>query len=144
MAAIFTGVAEPVITGGSGREDTTNAERFVEQHVECVRFACDRQEYLFYDGKRYRLDREGRVFELAKQTAKSLYTVAAGLDEEETIRMGRWAEKSLSRDRLSAMLSLAQSDPRIVVREERLGCRPLFSEFRQRHRGPEDRRTTST
>ena len=47
------GGAYPVITGGSGREDTTNAERFVEQHVECVRFACDRQEYLFYDGFSY-------------------------------------------------------------------------------------------
>jgi putative DNA primase/helicase len=116
--------AGPVMRMGSTREDTSNGERFAEQHKESVRFACQRGKWLVWDGRRFKPDDENRTQELAKQTARSIYHESASLPEDEAVKMGRWAEDSLQLSGLRAMVGAAESDERLVVREDQLDSDP--------------------
>lgn len=111
---------EPQVRIGSTREDTSNSERFADQHKDRVRYACQRGKWLVWDGCRFKPDEAGAVMELAKQTARSIYIEAAGLPEDEAPRMAKWAESTCDSKRLAAMLRLASSDPRLVVTEDKL------------------------
>jgi len=103
-----------------GCEDVSNARRFVAQHRDDVRFACERKMWLVWDGRRWKADQAGRIMELAKQTADSIYAEAARLGGKKGLQRFKWALRSHSRERLNAMIALAQSDPAIVVTEDQL------------------------
>jgi putative DNA primase/helicase len=113
-------VDEPRPRIGSTREDTSNGERFAAQHQSSVRYACQRGKWLVWDGCRWKQDGIGLPQELAKQTARSIYAEAADLNDDEAPAMAKWAEKSLARDRLNAMLGSASTDPRLTVTEDLL------------------------
>lgn len=103
---------------GSGREDTSNAQRFAAQHEDLVRFWHGRNKWMLWTGTHWADDQEAKIFELAKKTAQSIYVEASALPEEEAKKMGRWAERSLNRDKITNMLSLAQSDPKLATTTE--------------------------
>lgn len=95
------------VKGESRFTDTGNAERFVQQHGDDVRFVPE-WGWLVYDGRRWRRD-ELAARELAKATARSIYGEAAReRDREKQDRLVRWARESQSAGRLSAMLWTAQ------------------------------------
>ena len=102
-----------VVTEEVGRRlntETRNAERFAEQHGRDVRYVPPLRRWLIYDGTRWRTDEIGHVTELAKQTARRIYSEAAAADDSTMRRtLGRWAAQSESAHGISAMLKLAQS-----------------------------------
>jgi len=100
---------------GSGREDTGNAERFVSLHRDCARYWHGRNKWMLWNGTNWADDQEDAVVELAKITAKAIFVEASELPEEEAKKTGRWAERSLNRDKIAAMLTLAQSDPNLAT-----------------------------
>lgn len=96
--------------------DLGNAERFKAQH-------CDRVLYdpsagwRVWDGQRWALDTSGEVPRLVHATVRSIFAEAAeASNPDEAQRIGQWAVKSQSRDRLAAIPAVAQSlmtvDPR--------------------------------
>lgn len=113
---------------GSTREDTSNGERFAAQHHEIARFWHGRNRWMLWSGAHWQEDEDARIVELAKKTARSIYHEAATLPEE-AAKMGRWAERSLQHDKITAMLNSAKSDPRIVITTDKLDSNPWLLNF---------------
>jgi putative DNA primase/helicase len=92
-----------------------NAKRFAAQHHEDVRH-CDAWGWLVWDCRRWVRDELGFVMERAKQTVKAIYTEAGeAADKAQREALAKHALRSESHRQITAMLALAQSDPRIKV-----------------------------
>lgn len=117
----FEAAAVGAIKIGSTCEDTSNSERFVEQHRKMVRYAYTWNTWLAWDNLRWKRDDGEMVSALAKKTARSIYKEAQSASEDgQAKRLGRWAERSLAKERINAMIWLARSDPRIQIAVEKL------------------------
>jgi putative DNA primase/helicase len=96
--------------------DLGNAERLVARYGHRLRYCAVWGKWLVWDGTRWKPDETGQAMEYAKQTARSIFREAAETeDEAQRAALAKWAHKSESRDRLQAMLCLAQSAPQIAV-----------------------------
>jgi len=114
---------------GSGREDTSNAQRFTAQHRDSVRYWHGRNRWVLWTKTHWHDDALARVVELAKETAKQILVEASQLPEDECKKMARWAERSLNRDKINSMLALAQSDPKIATTTEKWDRDPWVLNF---------------
>lgn len=111
--------------------DCGNAERLVEQHGEGIRFCREMKSWLVWDGCRW-VANCGAAVELAKKTVRSLHhernqivSHAERCDGWEILRqradaLTRWEMRSESAARITAMLHLAKSDPRVSVSSQNL------------------------
>jgi len=105
--------------------DTGNAERFAEQHRDAVRFCYAWGKWLAWDGRRWKIDDQGAVEQLAKQTIRAIYAEAADIkDDEERDALAGWARASEAATRRAAMLRLAQSEPGIPITPDLLDTDP--------------------
>ena len=101
--------------------DKGNAERFVAQHMQNVRYVPERSRWLFWDGTCWVEDVVGQIVELAKQTASLIFAEAIGIQSSDLQKLvARHAQLSHQLPRLEAMVKLAASDPAIVVRDHDL------------------------
>jgi putative DNA primase/helicase len=119
--------------------DMGNARRFAADHGADAHYVHDWKKWLFWDGKRWAIDRTGKAERRAKQTVKRLFDEAdkefrsatkelrdADPSDEDLIRQLKarakkaqqlviFALKSEHADRIAAMLKLARSEPDIPV-----------------------------
>lgn len=100
-------------------DDIGNAERFVAQHSDDVRYDHSSRHWLIWTGTHWRRDDAGAVRELAKQTARRIYAEAAqaansGQDARATV-LSKWAGASAGERRLGAMVNMAATDPAVAV-----------------------------
>lgn len=103
--------------------DLGNSERLVARHGDELRYCFDFGKWLAWDSVRWAIDRNGVAIEAAKDTARKILIEAATLgDKEDSRKLAAWSFRSQSRDRLSAMLYLAQSN--LSVRPEQLDTHP--------------------
>jgi putative DNA primase/helicase len=120
--------------------DVANAARFTMQHRELIRYSHERGAYLVHTGKLWKWDKSGLAVGLAKQTALSIYSEApeaieaarkarAAGDEQAEARyaaragaLAKHAAASQKRERISAMLALAQPD--IAIQLDQLDADP--------------------
>lgn len=105
--------------GGPRTDDIGNAERFVAQHGDGVRYNHTAHHWLIWTGTRWRCDDAGAVRELAKTTARRIYAEAAqaansGQDARAAV-LSRWAGASAGERRLGAMVNMAATDPAVAV-----------------------------
>ncbi len=107
--------------------DCGNAERLVDQHGESIRFCPPTREWLTWNGFRWVADR-GAVVQLAKKTIRAVQQERSLLFRQAELgelggdilraradALARWATRSEGVSRIAGMLSLAESDPRIVA-----------------------------
>ncbi|MBK7079423.1 MAG: hypothetical protein IPH55_01400 [Betaproteobacteria bacterium] len=88
-----------------------------------LRYVFDHKSWLVWDGRRWWNDNAGKIIELAKDTAKSIYCEAAATPDPDLGKaLAQHATKSLNAPRINAMVDLARSDPRIVVQSSDLDC----------------------
>ena len=88
-----------------------------------LRYCFDFGKWLCWDGIRWAIDRDGAALDKAKDTARAMLAEAATLnDREDARKLAAWSFRSQARERLAAMLFLAQSD--VSVRPERLDTHP--------------------
>lgn len=107
--------------------DIGNAERFAEQHGADVRFSHVWNKWLAWDGRRWATDTSGEIPRRAKRTARSIWAEALRAPKKEMReRLGQWASASEKRDRLNAMIALAQSEQPIPVAVEQLDADPYL------------------
>jgi len=93
-----------------------NARRFAAQHRDKVRYCHIWRNWLLWDGTRWRKDEKNEVYCRAKDTVKTLYAEAGAIAEEEVRRkFSKHAMKSEGAYAITAMLSLAQSEPSIAI-----------------------------
>ncbi len=112
------------------RTDMGNAERFARKHGKNARYCHAWGKWLVWDNRRWVIDASGEVMRFAKSVARSIYAEAArpGIDAEEAQALGRWAARSEQRDRLTAMLALAESEQPIPISVDSLDREPrLFN-----------------
>lgn len=106
--------------------DIGNAERFIEQHKDGLKFCRQQKSWLCWTGKRWQVDRAGIVFEKAKETAKSIeYEISPDQDKELKDEIAAHCKRSQSWSRLKAMINLAQSVPEIHVDVSELDSDPM-------------------
>ena len=105
--------------------DLGNAERLVVAHGDDLRFCHPWQAWLVWDGGRWAADDTGAVERRAKVTVRVMYGRAAGVEDREDRRaLAKWAQKSESSGATRSMLSLAQSEPGVPIRPEKLDAEP--------------------
>lgn len=105
------------------RTDLGNAERFVDQHSDRVRWCPARKSFLYWDGKRWTWDEKGEVNKLAHQTARSIFNEAARTeDADEQKKIAGFAAISQNTTRIKAMLTEAK--PYLAVGMDELDTDP--------------------
>ena len=102
-----------------GFTDVDNGARLIRRHGSKLRYCPQWKCWLLWDGQRWKRDESGEATELAKETAQQIRFTACKISNPETARdWFRFAVKSQSRDRLSAMTALAQSDKKVVAHSD--------------------------
>lgn len=100
--------------------EMANAELFVEEHGDHLRYCHAWNKWLSWDGMRWQVDGVGDAIRRAKATAAGMYRDAAYwkpmIDKDPSVkRLLRWVESSQQATRLKATMFLAQSEPGIPV-----------------------------
>jgi putative DNA primase/helicase len=111
--------------GGFVDTDMANAERFARLHAYAV-FHTPECGWMIWDGKRWQNDEQGQVMQLAKQTARKIFSELEYAQNAQENKLFSWAKRSQSKDRLNAMLSLAQSEPGIPARITDFDADPML------------------
>jgi len=108
---------------GRARTELGNSERLIARHGEDLRYFHGWRKWFVYDGKRWCLDDGGVVKEKAKDTTRAIYEEAAAEnDTSERKALADHAKRSESRQRVEAMISLAESS--VPVQAEELDANP--------------------
>jgi P4 family phage/plasmid primase-like protien len=103
--------------------DIGNAERLIARHGGDLRYCHAWRKWLIWDGTRWRVDDCGAVKQRAKDTVRSIYEEAGAAGKEgERKALADHAKRSESRQRVEAMISLAESA--VPVRPEELDPDP--------------------
>lgn len=100
--------------------DIGNAERFVFQHKNNIRYCAVTRTWFIWDGQRWAEDTMDRIYHLARLTIRSIPQEADLYPNGDPRRAEvlKWAARSESRERVKAMVDLAQSDPVIAIKPE--------------------------
>ncbi len=101
--------------------DVGNANRFVRDWGENLRYVHGMGKWLHWDTKRWVTDDIGSVIEMAKKTATGIYeeaASAASIDSAIAARMAKHASVSLNEARIHSMVKLAQSQSPIPAKIE--------------------------
>ncbi len=104
--------------------DVGNAERFVDQHGDDLRYVPAWSTWLVWDGTRWRRDTKGLHLERAKATAASILEEAAAAPDTDRVKLAKHAIASENINRIRAMVVLAQSSPEIPVDPDELDADP--------------------
>jgi putative DNA primase/helicase len=96
--------------------DLGNAERFVDQHGERVRFCHPWGKWFIFDGRRWVTDDSGLVEAMMKTTVRHIYNEAAEAEtDKERKAIADHAKRSESRARIADALHLTRSETGIPV-----------------------------
>lgn len=103
--------------------DVYNSTRFADKYCAGVRYTPERG-WLYWNETRWSLDRDGVVWELAKDTARLIFyelrTAAPGQQKS----LFGWARQSQRAERLRAMIFLAQSEAGIATHWDNFDANP--------------------
>jgi putative DNA primase/helicase len=145
MSDIVGPIAPPIASSYVGLyalTDCGNAERFVDQHGDCIRFCSSKREWFVWNGAKWAAD-EGAAVQLAKKSVRAMRVERKqilsqaeyeGSDWDVARRkadaLAKWANRSESAFQIAASLRLAQSDPRIRVGSEEFDRDPWLLNLR--------------
>ncbi|HKQ49918.1 MAG TPA: phage/plasmid primase, P4 family [Phycisphaerae bacterium] len=90
--------------------DVGNAARLVQRFGHKIRYCHGMNQWLIWDGRRWKRDEHGRIVKLCKQTALAILDEAKRGSDDKQDKLIGWAMASQKRDRLMAMAALAQPD----------------------------------
>jgi putative DNA primase/helicase len=109
------------------RSDLGNAELFADRHADRLRHVKERRLWLVWESGRWRPDTTGAAERAAKALARERLRAAADVDgEDEQKKAVGWAMTSQSDPRIRAALSLATTEPTIVLRADDLDRDPFL------------------
>lgn len=95
--------------------DLGNAERLVAKHGDNLRFNVEAGQWLTWDGRRWASDSTGQVHRLAREVVRGLYSLLPDCEGDARDALFKHAKSSESRQKLEAMVKLAQHCPGIPV-----------------------------
>lgn len=107
--------------------DLGNAKRLVARYGDKIRYCFPWKKWLCWDGKAWRIDDDGHILRLAKDTIKNIYQEASQIsDSDHRGKVAKWAIKSEEEKKLKSMVSLAQSEPGIPIYPQVLDANPYL------------------
>lgn len=132
VAALTGALPDVAGIGPSGQyrcTDLGNARRFADTHGANMRYVHAWNQWITWDGKRWRRDDKGAEVQAAKQVTAILYqdaarvmaTAAAAINAGGSVgptnaeALVKWATDSAKRARIDAMIALARSEPEIAT-----------------------------
>lgn len=105
--------------------DLGNAERFLSQHKNKVRYCFAWEKWLSWDGRRWMIDDKAEVYRLAHETIRSIYIEASNeKDNEKRRAIAKHAFNSEARSRIVNMLDCAKYY--LPVRVDELDVDPML------------------
>ena len=107
--------------------DLGNAKRLVAIHGRRLRFCHPWGKWLTWRGDRWKIDDTGISSRWARDTVLTMYAESIQQNDK---RLRKWAVDSESRDRLSAMLTVARSEEDIPVLPDDLNADPWLLNVR--------------
>jgi putative DNA primase/helicase len=94
--------------------DLGNAERFADRFAAVTRYDHTLRMWRYWDGKRWAVDETGVIQHLAGIVVRAIYSEASAAEEPSDRKaLASWAKQSENRQRLLAMVELAQSLPEL-------------------------------
>lgn len=96
--------------------DVGNSARFALRHGANVRYDPQRKQWFIFNGKRWEPDLTGRIVGYAKETVLAIYAEAqTDPDDAHRAVLAKHALASQKRERINAMLALAQNELAILA-----------------------------
>jgi putative DNA primase/helicase len=96
--------------------DLGNARRLIARHGSNIRFVPEWHKWIIYDNTHWRIDDDGGIARLAKETIDSMFPEALKInDHEKRKKLLNHALKSQAAARLDAMVALATTEAAAVV-----------------------------
>ena len=97
--------------------DLGNAQRLIAAEGNNIRYCYENKRWYVWDGRIWSKDDSGKIYRLAKQTAKGMLHEAADLqDEEERKLLVSHEQRCESEGRLNAMVSVARWQEGVPIR----------------------------
>lgn len=111
-----------VVTGARSFSltDYGNAERLVSTYGNDIRYCETYKSWFINDGIRFAEDKTREIERLAKETVRSIYQEAYNAPDDERKRIVKHALASESVARLTAMVTLAESERQVSITEQEL------------------------
>jgi putative DNA primase/helicase len=124
--------------GGYRCTDLGNARRFADMHSSRMRYVHAWGCWVTWDGRRWRRDEGGADTEAAKQVNAAIYADAGAVMQSAAAAINaggsvgptfaealmKWASKTAASGRISAMVSLARSEPEISAQQSEFNRDP--------------------
>lgn len=108
------------------RSDAGNADRLIIDHGDDILFVVGAG-WHFWDGKRWCRDDHGELLRRARMTVQAMRAEAARLaDKDDREALWKFATASEKRERLKAMVGLAEIDLAVLVRADDLDADPFL------------------
>ena len=104
-----------------GRSDIANGRRFSEHHRNKVRWVHAWKKWVAYDGRRWKIDDDGRVARLGKGISDLLWVESRKSGNK---RAFAFAARSAESGRVNAMLTMASTEPEMSITPEQLDRDP--------------------
>ena len=96
--------------------DLGNARRLIARHGADIRFVPEWGKWLIWDNTHWRVDQDGAIMRLAKETVRAMYAEAGTLDDaRKRAELGKYALKCEAEARLDAMVSLAETEGEVIL-----------------------------
>lgn len=119
-----TATAITALMGGAAElplSDRTNAEEFINDHQEIIRYCYQLKSWLVWNGERWMPDATEEVMTMADTTLKRLAGILETLPNEDQKKSYRsHIKNSLSRRGFDGMIRLAEWNRRVVITEKEL------------------------
>jgi putative DNA primase/helicase len=107
--------------------DLGNAERFVREHGEEVRYCAEIRKWLIWNGKLWERDSCGEIYRRAKKTVRGMLVEAAHIESEEVRKaLVKHERRSESENRIKAMVNVAQSESGVPIRLTDFDADPML------------------
>ena len=117
----------PKVEGEIFLTDLGNAKRFVKRYGNDVRYCNHTKKWYVWTSRRWAVDDKGTVTKKAKRVVQSILAEAAGIEDEETRKAFIQHErKSEAKNRIDAMVGLAQSEGDVPVRLNDFDPNPML------------------
>ena len=107
--------------------DLGNTERLVKGYGEDIKYSHQIKTWYVWDTKRFSPDNAGKIVELAKMTVNEIFVESAThaqLNPRYADALMKHAMRSAMQQRINAMITLAQSDPKIAIDIDKLDTYP--------------------
>lgn len=100
--------------------DWGNAQRLVKHHGHMIRYVPAWRAWLIFDMKRWAVDTEGKIEQLAKETIRAMWQERESMPNDARDKFGQHILRSEHEQRIKAMISVAKTEPGVPISPEQL------------------------